>query len=75
MATAAPAATYAQVAAGKYHTCALLTDGTPECWGWFANGQTTVPRDFPEQILRSPGNRAPVATGYSSPRVANVPAR
>ena len=28
-----------QLAAGLYHTCALLTDGSVRCWGWNAFGQ------------------------------------
>jgi alpha-tubulin suppressor-like RCC1 family protein len=27
------------VAAGEYHTCALLADGTAACWGWNQYGQ------------------------------------
>jgi alpha-tubulin suppressor-like RCC1 family protein len=27
------------IAAGGYHTCALLSDGTGQCWGWNINGQ------------------------------------
>ena len=27
------------VAAGSFHTCALLTNGTPYCWGWGAEGE------------------------------------
>jgi hypothetical protein len=31
------------VAAGHYHTCAALSDGRVECWGWNEDGQTNPP--------------------------------
>jgi hypothetical protein len=31
------------VEAGEYHSCAIRTDGTPTCWGWGDDGQTTIP--------------------------------
>jgi len=34
---------YVQVAVGDSHTCALRQDGTAECWGDDAFGQSTVP--------------------------------
>ena len=27
------------IAAGDYHTCALLSDGTARCWGYNSYGQ------------------------------------
>jgi alpha-tubulin suppressor-like RCC1 family protein len=40
---ASPVAT--QIAAGQFHTCALLGDGTVWCWGEDANGQLGRPLD------------------------------
>jgi len=31
--------TVTQIAAGTYHTCAVISDGTVACWGYNANGQ------------------------------------
>ena len=39
----AQAATYTAIDAGNYHTCAITTAGTPACWGYDDNGQTTIP--------------------------------
>ncbi|KAF8058356.1 UVR8 [Scenedesmus sp. PABB004] len=35
----APLTNVAQIAAGQYHTCATLANGTAACWGWNAYGQ------------------------------------
>ncbi len=37
------AASYIQIDAGYYHTCAIKAGGTPICWGSNAQGQTTIP--------------------------------
>jgi alpha-tubulin suppressor-like RCC1 family protein len=46
-----------QVAAGEFHTCALLEDGTVRCWGNNLRGQlgdgTTDRRSNPVQVLAS----------------------
>ena len=34
----------ATIAAGDYHTCALLEDGQPQCWGYNNKGQSSVPK-------------------------------
>ena len=31
------------MSAGQWHSCALLTDGTIECWGYNDLGQTDAP--------------------------------
>ena len=44
----------AQIALGRRHTCALLLDGTLQCWGWNGHGQlgdgTTVNRPHPTPV-------------------------
>jgi alpha-tubulin suppressor-like RCC1 family protein len=44
-----------EVAAGYYHTVALLTDGSVACWGRNNSGQCTVPSDIgtPENPVAS----------------------
>ena len=47
-----------QIAAGAYHTCALLRDGSVQCWGWNRTGQlgdgTTIDRHHPTPVLGLP---------------------
>ena len=44
-----------QVAAGLYHTCALLSDGGVRCWGEGGNGRlgdgSTTDRTAPVAVL------------------------
>ena len=43
-----------QIGAGEKHTCALLEDGSVQCWGWNDNGQlgdgTTTDRSSPVEV-------------------------
>jgi hypothetical protein len=49
-----------EVAAGNFHTVALLEDGSIRCWGWNDSGQCDVPSGVGE-----PGNLVTaVAGGY-----------
>ena len=45
----------ASVAAGLFHTVALLADGSVACWGWNEYGQCEVPTDIgtPENPVAS----------------------
>ena len=46
-----PGTTAVNVTTGNYHSCALMADGTVQCWGWNAMGQlgdsTNVNSDVP----------------------------
>ena len=35
-----------RVAVGKFHTCAILNDGSLKCWGWYALGRLGVGDDI-----------------------------
>ena len=37
------ASSYTQIDADGIHTCAIKTGGTPACWGYNDDGQTTIP--------------------------------
>ena len=49
-----------QVATGDTHTCALLSAGTADCWGWDYYGElgngTTTDSAFPVQVVGEGGN-------------------
>ncbi len=55
------------IAAGGFHTCALLTTGAVECWGWNGYGQlgdgTTHNRVLPVPVSDL-GNVTKLAAGY-----------
>ena len=36
--------------AGSYHTCALLSGGTVDCWGWNLYGQLGIGSDTPSNV-------------------------
>ena len=38
-----PEGTFATISAGTGHVCALMTDGTPVCWGSESNGKSSPP--------------------------------
>ena len=53
------------ISAGRYHTCAILDDGSVSCWGLNGNGQlgdgTTTGRNTPTQTSSLGTDRTPVA--------------
>ena len=57
--------TYSTLAAGLYHTCAILDDGSVSCWGYNSNGQlgdgTTTNRNTPTQTSSLGTDRTAVA--------------
>src|SRR5215207_283762 len=50
---------FTQLSPGIYHTCALRTDGTAECWGYNGNGQAPATR------TALAGTFTQVSTGYN----------
>ncbi len=59
-----------QVAAGAYHTCALLEDGTVRCWGGNSLGQLGQGNVFPTPEGMLPKNVAPVELGEAATQIA-----
>lgn len=44
-----PVGNVTKIAAGAYHTCAVLQSGGVTCWGWNVHGQTLPPGTLPDQ--------------------------
>jgi hypothetical protein len=59
--------TVIDIAAGGYHTCALISDGTVTCWGWNDIGQlgdgSTTNRNVPVAIVWLRNTTAPTMSG------------
>ena len=57
------------IAAGSFHTCALLDDGTVRCWGNNGFGQlgdgSTTSRATPATVLGIASGTIAIATGYA----------
>eukprot|EP00435_Cladocopium_sp_Y103_P050283 s2957_g15.t1 len=46
-----PVGKVTKIAAGAYHTCAILESGGVTCWGWNVHGQTSPPGTLPDDDL------------------------
>lgn len=64
-----------QVEAGESHTCAVLRDGSLQCWGLNANGRlgdgTTLPRAVPTPVASLSGVQEVAAGNHTCARLAN----
>jgi Regulator of chromosome condensation (RCC1) repeat/Bacterial Ig-like domain (group 2) len=66
-----------RLAAGYWHTCALLADGAMKCWGRYIAGQlgnrrkTNVPNRWPVNVIGTPG----VVWTSSDPTKATISGR
>lgn len=58
-----PGRTAKAVAAGDYHTCALLDDGTVRCWGFGGDGRLGYANTSNVGDVQSPGSVGPVDLG------------
>ena len=58
-----PGVTATSIAAGAYHTCALVTGGVVKCWGQNSDGQlgtgNTSPQTSPVVVNLGTGTREP----------------
>jgi alpha-tubulin suppressor-like RCC1 family protein len=54
---------YAQVSAGAYHTCRLLTNSVVGCWGYNAFGQATPPGGTFSQVSAGGNHTCGLHTG------------
>jgi alpha-tubulin suppressor-like RCC1 family protein len=55
--------TVAALAAGDYHTCAILDDGTVRCWGYGYDGELGYGNQNHVGASDTPGSMPPVALG------------
>jgi alpha-tubulin suppressor-like RCC1 family protein len=66
----------AALAAGNFHTCALLSDATMKCWGWNGHGQlgdnTRTERLAPMAVSSLAGVAALAAGGHHTCAVLNT---
>ncbi len=63
-----PGAGAKQISSGEYTTCALISDGTVQCWGFnrgqLGNGTNSVDSLAPVQVIDLPGPVKAIAVGY-----------
>ena len=62
--------TVVQIAAGGYHTCALLVGGAVRCWGWGINGQLGYGNEFSIGDDETPASAGNVDVGGTVAQIA-----